>query len=207
MNGRSSGNAPRGPRKSRAERRAATRYMVTCAVLCALSVVFLAFGAVLEVMDLTAACLASFVVLLVLLCYGAKYAWLTYAVTAVLGGLLMPQSMAVWTYIGLVGYYPIVRQKLSRLPRVLRWAVKLLLFGAVLCACLFVFHFVVLGGEGSLADSFLSLFGESDSRAVMAWAVPGLSLFTFVLFDVLLDRLMFIYRIRWYRTVEKWMKR
>lgn len=197
-------NANRRP--TRAGRRAATRYMVTCAILCALSVVFLGLGTLLELIDLTASCMASGVVLLVLLCYGRKYALLTYAVTAVLGVILMPQSLAVWTYIGLVGYYPVVREHLCRLPRAVAWIVKLLLFAAVIGLCLVVFHFLIFGGQGSIADSFQKLFGEGESRAVMAWAVVGLSLFTFVVFDYLLDRLILLYHLRWKRQIEKWMK-
>ena len=63
-----------------------------CAVLCALAVVMLGLGAILEVIDITAAAVAALVLLPILLCYGARYAWLSYAVTGVLGVLLMPRA-------------------------------------------------------------------------------------------------------------------
>ncbi len=184
----------------------ATRRMAMCAILCALSVVALGIGTLLEIMDLSAACAASVVVLLILLTYGPRYALLSYAVTGVLGIILMPQSLAVWTYVGLMGYYPIIRGRLERLPRVLAWVIKLLLFAAVMAACLLIVHFLLLGGEGSLMDSLCALTGEADSRALMVWAVLGLSLFTFVIFDILLGRLILLYRFRWQSRVEKWMK-
>lgn len=186
--------------------RNATRRMVTCAILCALSVVMLGIGTVLEIIDLTAAAMAAVIVLLVYLSYGARYALLSYAVTGVLGVMLMPQSLAVWSYVGLMGYYPVIKSRLDKFPRVFGWLVKLMLFAVVMGLCLIVFHFLVFGGEGSLTDSFLRLFDEEEGKTLMAWAVLGLSLFTYVIFDLMLDRLRIVYEIRFRRRVEKWMK-
>ena len=183
-----------------------TRRIAMCAVLCALAVVMLGLGAVIEVIDITAAAVAALVLLPILLCYGARYAWLSYAVTGVLGVLLMPQSLGAWMFAGLTGFYPIIKQKLDRLPRVLGWAVKLLLLAAVLFLYLGVFYFILLGGEGSLFDAFLKGFGEEEGTPLMAWAVIILSLFTYILFDLLIDRLLILYYLRWQKRVERWMK-
>ena len=185
----------------------ATRRLATCSVLCAMAVVLLGVGALIEVFDLTAAAAASLALLPILLCYGARDALLSYAVTAVLGVILMPQSLAAWMYAGLVGYYPIIKQRLDRLPRVLGWLIKLVLLTAVMLVYLFVFYLVVLGGEGSFAEAFLAGFGEAGGSSYMAWAVIGLSVLTFVLFDILIDRLLVLYYIKWQRRVEKWMKK
>jgi hypothetical protein len=177
-----------------------------CGVFCALAVVMLGMGAVIEVFDITAAAAAALVLLPILLCYGERYAWLSYAVTALLGVLLMPHSFAAWMYAGLSGFYPMIKQRLDRLPRVLGWAVKILLLTAVLLLYLAVFYFILLGGEGSFTDAFFKGFGEADGPPVMAWAVVGLSVFTFVLFDLLIDRLLILYYLRWQKRVERWMK-
>ena len=183
-----------------------TRRIATCGVFCALAVVMLGLGAVIEVLDITAAAFAALALLPILLTYGGKYAGLSYAVTATLGVLLMPQSLSAWMYAGLTGFYPMVKQKLDRLPRILGWTVKLLLLTAVLLLYVAIFFFIMLGGEGSFTDAFFTGFGEADEPPVMAWAVVGLSVFTFVLFDLLIDRLLVIYYIRWKKRVEKWMK-
>lgn len=192
-------------RNTRRERRRATRRMVTCALLCALAAVCLGLGAVVEVFDLTAAAAAALILLPVLLCYGTRYALLSYAVTAVLGVILMPQSLAAWTYAGLLGYYPAIKQKLDRLPRVLGWLVKIVLLCGVILLYLAVFHFIVMGGEGTLVDSFLAGFGEVDGSILAAWIVVGLSLGTFVLFDILIDRVLILYYLSWQKRFEKWM--
>ncbi len=191
-------------------RRRATRRMVTCALLCALAVVCLGMGALLEVFDLTAAAAAALVLLPILLCYGGKYALLSYAVTAVLGCVLMPQSLGAWMFAGVTGYYPLIKQKLDRLPRILGWIIKLAILTAVMVGYLALFYFIALGGEGSFTNAFFAGFGEpsesgSGSGAVTAWLVVILSVLTYVLFDLLIDRLLVLYYIRWQKRVEKWM--
>lgn len=190
----------------RTRRSHTTRRIAMCAVLCALAVVMLGLGAVIEVIDITAAAVASLVLLPILLCYGTRYAWLSYAVTGVLGVLLMPQSLGAWMFAGLTGFYPIIKQKLDRLPRLLGWAVKLLLLTAVLLLYLAIFYLILLGGEGSILDAFLKGFGEEEGTPLMAWAVVVLSLFTYILFDLLIDRLLILYYLRWQKRVERWMK-
>ena len=191
--------------QNRRERRRATRRMVTCALLCALAVVFLGVGALIEVFDLTAAAAAALILLPILLCYGGRYALLSYAVTSALAVILMPHSLAAWMFAGLLGYYPAIKQRLDRLPRVVGWLIKVVLLTAVMLLYLAVFHFIVMGGEGSLVDSFLAGFGEAGGSTVMAWAVIGLSLVTFILFDVLIDRILILYYIKWQKRFEKWM--
>ena len=190
--------------QNRHSTRKTTRRIATCGVFCALAVVMLGLGAIIEVLDLTASAIAALVLLPILLCYGGKYAWLSYAVTATLGVLLMPQSLAAWMYAGLTGFYPMVKERLDKLPRIVGWPIKLALLTAVLY--LAVFYFIMLGGEGSITDAFRKGFGEADEPPVMAWAVVGLSVFTFVLFDLLIDRLLILYYIKWQKRVERWMK-
>ncbi len=198
-------NADRTPQNNRRRQRRATRRLVTCALLCALAVVCLGMGALIEVFDLTAAAAAALVLLPILLCYGSRYALLSYVVTAVLGVVLMPQSLAAWMFVGVTGYYPMVKKKLDRLPRVLGWGAKLIMLTAVMVGYLALFHFIVMGGEGSFAESFLMGFGEAEGSSFMAWAVVGLSVLTYVLFDILIDRILILYYLRWQKRVEKWM--
>ncbi len=192
--------------RNRNSTRRTTRRVAMCGVFCALAVVMLGLGALIEVFDITAAAAAALVLLPILLCYGVKYAWLSYAVTGILGVLLMPHSLGAWMFAGLTGFYPIIKQRLDRLPRILGWTVKLLLLTAVLLFYLAVFYFILLGGEGSFTDAFFKGFGEEDGPPVMAWAVIALSVFTYVLFDLLIDRLLILYYLKWQKRVEKWMK-
>ena len=51
-----------------------TRRVATCGVFCALAVVVLGMGAIIEVLDITASAVAALTLLPILLCYGKKYA-------------------------------------------------------------------------------------------------------------------------------------
>ena len=197
---------PHSPRRAHRGRRKSTRRLVTCALLCALAVVILGMGMLVEIFDLTAAAGAALVLLPILLCYGSRYALLSYAVTAVLGILLMPQSLGAWMFAGVTGYYPLIKQRLDGLPKLLGWFFKMLIPLAVMLGYLAVFFFVMLGGEGSFMDAFLMGFGEGEGSALLAWAVVGMSLFTYILFDLLIDRLLVLYYIKWQKRVERWMK-
>ncbi len=193
-------------RQDRAETRRMTRRMVMCAILAALSVVALALGTILQIADLTAAAMAGMVILLITLSYGQRYAILTFAVTTVLSVLLMPQSLATWSYVLLMGYYPVIHTHLARLHRVLGWLVKLLLVVVLAIGCLFVFHFLLYGGEGTLYTTFVTMFGLGGTGPLLMIGSVALELLVFILYDILLARVIRLYPFRLRRMVEKWMK-
>lgn len=180
--------------------------MVTCAILAALSVVALAMGTLLQIADLSASAMAGMIILLVILCYGSRYAALTFAVTSVLSLILMPQSLATWTYILLFGYYPIVHMALRRRHRVLGWVIKIFLLGVLVVGCLFVFHYLIFAGEGTLYDTFVLLFGMGSGAPALLVGAVMLELLVYVLYDFLLGRLILLYPLRLARIVERWMK-
>ena len=64
-----------------------TRALTVSAVLCALGVILLAFGALFQVLDLTMAVVASILVIFAVIELGGKYPYLIYAVTALLSVL------------------------------------------------------------------------------------------------------------------------
>lgn len=183
-----------------------SRRIAVSAMLSALAVVFLALGGLIEIMDLTAAAAASLILLPILLAYGPRYAVLAYAVTGILSVILMPQSLASWVFLGLIGYYPIIKRWLDRLPKISGYLVKMLLVAAVLFLYLLLFYFVFMQGSGSLFDAFQQGFGEPGGSGWLPWALIALSLFTFFIFDLLIDRLLILYRLKWQKKIEKWMK-
>ena len=183
-----------------------TRRLAVCAVLCALAVALMGVGVIIEIMDLTAAAMAALVLMPILLTYGSKYAILSYAVTGVLGVILMPQSLSAWLFLGLVGYYPILKTRLDRLPRMVAYLIKLLLVGGALMLYLGAFYFLFMGGQGSFWDAFVHGFGEPDGSVWLSCVLVGLSVFTFVIFDLLIDRLLILYTLKWKKQFDQWMK-
>lgn len=183
-----------------------TKRLALCAVLCALGVVILGFGAILEVMDITTTMLSSLLLLPIMLCYGNGYAFMTYAVTGVLSVILMPFSFAPWMYLGLAGYYPMVKAKFDKLPRLLSILLKAILVLVALSVYFVAFYFLMMQGAGSLSDAFTLAFGEKGDPSWMGWVAVGLAYIAFFAYDLLIDRLLVLYRYRWQARVEKWMK-
>ncbi len=183
-----------------------TKRLTVCALLSALAVVVLGLGAVLELLDITFTMLASFIILLIFWCYGKGYAFMSFAVTSVLALILMPQSLAPWMFMGIFGYYPMVKNGIDKLPKLLRLLLKFVLITVVLAVYLVVFYLLTMQGSGSLEDVLMRAFGESGDAGWMGWAVLGLSYFAFFCYDLLIDRLVVIYRFKWQERVEKWMK-
>ena len=183
-----------------------TKRLTVCALLSALGVVVLGLGAVLEIMDITLTMVASFIMLLIFWCYGRGYAFMSFGVTGVISLMLMPHSFAPWMFLGLFGYYPMLKDSIDKLPKILRWAVKLLLVTVVLGIYLVLFYFLTMSGSGSLQEVFTKAFGDPNEGAWLGYAVLVLTYVMFVCYDVLIDKLLIMYRYRWQARVEKWMK-
>ena len=187
-------------------RSAAVRRLATSAVLSALGVVFLGVGALVEVLDLTAALAASLVILLLREVYGTREALLAYVVTAALGILLLPHSAAGWVFLALTGYYPILRPLLLRLPRLFAVTLRLVLVAFLLLTFAAAVYVLLLGGEGSFLGAIGYLFGFTTGHPLALLLGVGVAYLCFFIYDLMLGRLLLLYRLRWRRRVERWMR-
>ena len=84
--------------------------------------------------------------------------------------------------------------------------VKCLLVTVMLGVYLVAFYFLTMQGSGSLHEVFDRAFGDPNEGAWMGYAVLILTYFVFICYDVLIDKLLIIYRYKWQARVEKWMK-
>lgn len=157
-----------------------------CALFSALGVVLLYVGAIIEVMDISMACIASMLCIIALTEIGGAYPWLVYAVTGALSLLILPAKFGAVIYVCLAGYYPMAKFHIERLNnRVLQWLFKILLFnismGIIVWASLFFFT------------------GADITRA---YIIPLFTLgnFTFVIYDIALSLLIRLYFFK-YRKV------
>lgn len=183
-----------------------TKRLTICAILSALAVVILCLGAIIEIMDISLAMVASFITLLIFWSYGKSYALMSFAVTSILSLVFMPQSFAPWTYLGLFGYYPMIKNALDKLPKFPRWLLKILLMTLVLAVYMLIIYMTTMSGSGTLQNVLEKCFGEPGEPAWMGWTVLGLSYFVFICYDVLIDKLLIIYRYKWQTRIERWMK-
>ena len=109
-------------------------------MLSALAVAIMYIGAMLEVLDLSTAALASICVMLILTELGMKYAFLSYACIGVLSFLLLPTKYAAIMFIGFLGFYPMAKAFFERKFR--GWLCLVLKF-ALLNVCIFAMLLIV----------------------------------------------------------------
>lgn len=199
----SGSNPPRGGFRGR---RRMTYLLAVCSVFCALGTVMLGLGALVELIDITCAALAAVLFLPVFYRYGSGYTLLCWGVTSALGLILMPQSLAPWLFACLLGYYPVVKRQIDRLPKLPALLCKLCIIAAAMAVYLVLFWLVMMGADGSLSDVLFRGFGEEGTSSTLIWVMIGLCILTFFLFDLLIDRMAVLYRLRWQKRAEKWMK-
>lgn len=160
-----------------------TKKLTVSAMLCALGVIFMALGAMIEVLDLSTAAIASLLCIYAVIELKGFYPWMIWLVTSILSLILLPIKTPALFYAFFLGYYPILKAILERKLRsnLLCWLCKLL-----------AFH-VAMGGIVLVAWAFFPALLETDGRA---WYYPVLYLLAlacFILYDVALTRMITVY--------------
>ena len=160
-----------------------TKKITLTALLSALAVAVLSLGSLLGVLDLTAAALASFLVVLLHVELGGRWAVAYWLVTSALSLLLIHQNSAA-LFFAAAGLYPLLKALLERLPPIGEWALKLLTFGGMLAAYLLLGTYVFM-----LPDL-------TEMTPLLLWGMVAMATAAFVLYDLVLTRLIIYYGVR-----------
>ena len=179
----------RSRRTAREERKKRTRRLTVCAMAVALGCVILVLGSLLDVLDLCTAALVALLGVVIKIEYGRGYPWGVYLATALLALLLAPQKGAAAVYAA-VGYYPILKAYIERLPRVLSATVKTLLFLALEVG-LITLTDVITGADAVMPPLYYA-------------ALYLLGMLTLWLYDLLITRLVTRYLVQWRARVQRW---
>ncbi len=165
-------------------RSAELRKLTVCAMLAALGVVLLYLGSMIEVADLSMAVLASLLCVFAVIEYGGSAPWLVFGVTGILSLILIPQKTPAVFYLLFFGYYPILKEKLEKRPKVVAWVLKEVIFNVALVLILLLSHFL------------LTASGTTPILLYVAFA--ALSEILFPVYDIALTRLisLYLYRLR-----------
>ena len=168
----------------RKNRSAQLRKLTVCAMLAALGVVLLYLGSMIEVADLSMAVLASLLCVFAVIEYGGSAPWLVFAVTGVLSLILIPQKTPAVFYLLFFGYYPIVKEKLEKMPRGVSWVLKEVIFNIALALVLLLSRFL--------------LMASSATPWLLYVAFAMLAELIFPLYDIAMTRLisLYLYRLR-----------
>ena len=163
-----------------------TKRLTICAMMAAVSVVLMLLGAVLQLGTYATPLLTGMVLIPIGNRYGRKYQVMLWLVISVLCFMLIPAAEQNMMFAGLFGWYPILRPKLNRIPsRLLRPAVKILLSAAVIL----LLYGVLLRLLGMTADLM-------SSTPLFNLLLLFLGVLTFLLTDLALERLTFLWRKR-----------
>lgn len=156
-------------------------------VFAALAAVILLVGGVIPAGTYVAPMLAALplVVLLAELPKSLCLGW--YAVVALLGVLLCPDKETAFVFVFL-GWYPLTKSGLDRLPKLPGLLCKLLIFNAS-AAALYALLILVFQLEALVREA-------RETGTVMLTVMLLLANLSFFLFDILLARLTAIYRFR-----------
>ena len=173
-----------------------TKKMTLSAVLAAMGVVLLLIGAVIEVLDLTMAALASFFCIFAVIEMGRGYPWMIYAITGILSIILMPQGLGGWFYILFFGYYPIVKEKIEKLSKPVAWGLKLLVFNAAITVYAIISYFLFFGELEMLLAEFSAMFGGMEVGAFLVVAIYAILNLVFVIYDLALTKLITLYFLK-----------
>ncbi len=161
-----------------------TKFLTVSAMLCALGVVILMLGALIEVLDISTAVIASILCVYAVIEMGGAYPWLIWIVTSLLAFLLLPQKTPAVFYALFAGFYPILKEKLEKLNRPLAFLLKLAVFHISLAALYFCLRI---------------FFPASLDIQDLIW-IPVilyvLSLVCFILYDIALSKLITLYLVR-----------
>ena len=157
-------------------------------VTAALAVVLMLLGGLVPLAVYVCPMLASLLLLPLLDRLGKARCVLWWAAVSILSVLLCPDRETAFVFVFL-GWYPIARPALNRLPRPASAACKLLLFN--LCACaLYALLILVFQLQALVAEA-------RETGTALLVVILILANVTFLVFDLVLARLEIVIRNKW----------
>lgn len=121
---------------------------------------------------------------------GCATAFLVFAAASLLSLFIVPDRESVLLFIMLLGYYPMIKPKLERIPKPFVYLVKGILFNVVIV----VFYYATIYLLG--IPDLLSDWGPLGKYTT--YVALGLANYTFFMYDFLLSKVLILY-VHWFR--------
>lgn len=168
-----------------------TKKITVCAMAAALGTTILYLGSFIEVLDISMAVLASVLCVIMVIEYGKGAPWSVFLVTSLLSLLLLPNKFPALLYTLFFGYYPIIKEKIEKIPsRILSWAIKLVIFAAAT-------------GLLFLLTTIFTVDVEIPAGTIMKSVFVVLIALTLILYDLAMTRIISFYIIRLRQRFKK----
>ncbi len=135
-------------------------------------------------------------ILLVLLVFnlGYAYAFAVYFVTAALSFLLVTDKEAALYYALFLGFYPILKGVIERIPsKPVQYIVKLALFNVCMIAAFYIGITLL-----SIPKESFNLFG-----VYLPWVFLIFGNIVFIIYDLCITRLVTLYLLKWHDRLNK----
>lgn len=149
-----------------------------CGMMCALSVVLMSLATFLPVLMYVLPIITGVMVYITSDIGNIKWGFGVYCATAVISLILITDKESALTYALFFGYYPLIRDFLERLPKILKIILKLVMFN---CAA------VLIGFAGvyvfGLSSEEYSEFGKMTIPILL-----GLANVVFIMYDTLFNK-------------------
>ncbi len=160
-----------------------------CGVFGALSVVVMLLGSIVPIAMYIAPALAALLVVVAIEECDKKMAATLYLAVSLISLLFVPEREVAFVYVFLLGYYPLIKDKLDGLhPKWKSTGAKLLLFNVSLAVAYGLLALLFLPGLGQMHMATVEWV-----MTIAIWLLGNLS---FYLFDRAIVVLLLVYRIR-----------
>ena len=140
---------------------------------------------------------AGVLVIFIVIEIDKKWAFGVYSAVGILAFLLVHDKEVAMMYIAFFGYYPIIKALLeSKIPVVLSWIIKVLIFNVTMVAAYIILIYLM----GITVDE-IAEYGKM--------AVPmllGAGSVAFVAYDIALTRIITLYMIKWRKYFKRYFK-
>lgn len=168
-------------------------------MLVALSVVLLVPTA-LEIFVYALPAFAGMITMFCVIEMGKSWALGVYAATAIIGMLVLPNKEAAVLYTAFFGYYPIVKAIFeSKLPKWLGLILKFAVFNAAVA----VSYMLLVKVFGMPFNELMGIDGDAWWARFVIPVMLVLGNVVFVLFDIMLTRLVTVYLAVWQKKFHK----
>jgi len=166
-----------------------------CGLLAALSTALMFLGSIIWVFTYAAPLICSLIIGVICDAAGKKYAFVTYLAVSIISVFFLPDKECALTYAFFFGYYVIIKDSLEKIkPKVVSYFLKLVIFNA-----------------GILSSQLLLIYAFNiplDNN----WGKWGIVLLitlanaVFVMYELMLSRLLILYDIKYKNKVNKLLK-
>ena len=178
-----------------------TKKLTLSAILTALSVAFMALGAVVPTLVLTVSALSSLVIVFIYIEIGSPYTYLVWLAATLLSAVVYPGSILWLEYLLVFGIYPLLKAYIEKTPRWLWLILKLLFANFAFFLLMMLYELIFKLPFFDMSESFFGLTGS-----VLIPIIVALINIAFIAYDMFLTVSVKIYLLKYRQKFKHLLK-